>query len=395
MADQDLNQSRSTNGFADVMSSAVNLLRSAERSNPHVRKAVETLQQAATAAKAEDHDGAMELLSSGLALPVREIVRAELPRLLRRSIRQAIGDGFPQLVSDALRERLSTDVVEQLCQDVLSGRIQDGKDLAESVGQLKDAIESQTTVISRLTEAGVEEAILSIAAPGFVARIRDQAPVKSEIGRRVAEVFFTEQRRPTFVLASSTAVHLGLQLRRLPTVIGTLLYTNSVAFPLAALNDCSPHEVASFWGRNYDDRCGGWLPVIGDEHFYSALRNCFSPGSYGLTTAVVTPRKLSIEHGLHFVRPETAKMARCLIESAEDTIVMLPADRICTSLEVSEQSSAFPSGANWRRLGKRIHIVAAGTAANCGDWTHRLAEQGLAVHYLPPESSVWQAIPPQ
>jgi hypothetical protein len=387
----------------DLGDSWTTLLRSAQQSsNPAIRLLFDNLQQAAAASKENDHENAVKLLADAIVAPLRKAiqddvlnaVKSELPPLLQMAMQQVIGKGFPNLVSKALKERIRDEVIEELCQDVLNSHIEDRKNLEERIQQLGEQIETQANAIARLTDSGVEESILAMVAPGFLAKMREQSQVKTEIGRRVAECFFSQERRPAFAMASSTIVHFGLQLRRLQSVKGTQFCTNSVVFPMVALNDRSPHGVYPFWGRNYDDQCGGWYPSLGDMPYFEHLRDCFRPDSWGITTSLITPRKLSLEYGLYFTKAESTEMARTIIECSRDVILMLPADRLCRTLDSTEQSNTFPPNANWRSLGKQIYLVIAGVGQgeNVNGLVHEAARQGIQVHYQPEESTSWQVI---
>ena len=130
--------------------------------------------------------------------------------------------------------------------------------------------------------------------------------------------------------------------------------------------------------------------MIGDDQYFHALHAAFQPGSFALTTALLTPRKLSIEKGMHFSRSESTRIARTLVESAQEVILMLPADRLRQTLDFSEQAGAFPPGANWRSLGKRIHVVIAGMPFEQQDpapLIQALLQQGLNVHIQMQESA--------
>lgn len=378
----------------EIVEGGMRLLRSAAHSHNGFRDALDAVQMASEAAKEDNHNAACDLLSRRIVAPISDVIRAALPKLVTGAIQTSVQKSFPKLVKETLTQQLTDEIVRDLVEKTVAGYLRDRVELERAIQGAVQAAQETNESIRHLIDASQDGLVTSLAAPGFGMRLQEQATVKSEIGRRVAEVFFSETRRPSFVMASSTAVHFGQQLRRQPDAVSTRFATNSIAFPLAVLNDRSEHEVLTWCGPIYDDQCGGWWPNLGDDPFFRALENAFSVNSFGLRTAILTPRKLAIESGMHFTRAESAKMARGLVTSAAEVILMLPADRICQSLEKSELAGAFPGNGDWRDLGKPIHLVVAGQPAVPDfDATCRVfAERGLRVHFQRPESAEWHVL---
>ncbi len=373
------------------------VVESVARTVPAVQHAINHLDQAASAARENDDQEVVRLLQSGFAQPLTASLENHLPGVIRGAIVQSLGSQLPALLSQAVREKINEELIQLIVGQVLDEHLRRFDDNQRAIGELKKNVADLTQMQERVLRNAEDGAVSLVAGPGtFLNRYYERYEEKAELGRHVAKLFFQQPLR-CFVMASSTSVHLGQQLRRAQIAPGCFFQTNSTMFPPALLGESAQHEVWTFCGPTYDHDCAGWLPNIADVQTYDALRYLFIPfqqGGWELSTAFLIPRKLSVVSGMYFVRPETARIARVLTEFASHVVVMVTADRLCQQLEEDELAVHFPQDGQWSNVGETATLVVSGQRPqkDLQELANEFASRGMRVHFQEPPNGVWREV---
>lgn len=262
-------------------------------------------------------------------------------------------------------------------------------DVHERVGQLASSMYQQQGLLPEHAEE-----IIAVCLPqsALWRRYALESPrEKAAIADYVLQEFIHNDVR-SFVQASTAAIYLGQRLGTLRRH-NTLFYTNSVVFPMAALQEGVFHQVYSFCGPIFDQLCGGWLFAHEDAQTAEELRNLFRRPSAPLTTAFLMPLAMKVSGGPYYARAESARMSEILIAEAKHIVIMMPAKRLYDHDEELPGIDAWNNayGGHWKELEKRISIVISGTPRKKAlqSFVEAFANEGLEVHWQDPASGKW------
>lgn len=266
----------------------------------------------------------------------------------------------------------------------------------EAHGELSRSVNTLISACDRLLEAyqkGLVQVFLSHGA--LLNNYELQKVEKAELARRVVDKFFKPSALRCFIQASTMTIHLGEQLGKSSEVPGGgLFYTNSIVFPITVLREQGPYHVWTFCGKNYDEKCGGWLFPTDDKETERHLRELFGRGDGQLTTAFVAPIATTVEEGIYFHRHDTAGLVRILAENAGHLVIMSLADRIYPD-RTHEGTTAWCPCRQWGGFQGRVSLVIGRDSAEkpMDQLARQLHDKGVDVQWLDHATGDWKHLP--
>lgn len=314
--------------------------------------------------------------------------------------------GEKALIADkAGSESKAITLAREALKQVLAGGqsdvgVKELKELKETNSTLKEEVAKLVEHQKQLLSTNSLELLQYVMPYGlFRRRLLDDHPLeKKELSEYVASNFFSHGPVFAFIQASTMAVHLGQALAKARMDATTLLYSNSVAFPLTVLADHGRHSVYAFCGNSFDNLCGGWLFHHEDLETTAELVKLFKRERSPITQSFLMPLATTLEDGVFYHGMDSANLARILATEAKEIILLTTADRLYERESelpaIHPWTRPFGSNSGWDQFQGKTKVVIGGDKAGIElpKYAERLHAKGLQVHWRCPVKTEWQRL---